>query len=72
MYSYEILQYLQEHNFTVDNEQDFLAITSPELNPQIDYRRYDERNGFYYMGTNDNHFFIFKVITQKENKERGR
>lgn len=60
MYSYEIEQYLKEHNYYLTGEES-MFLTNPQLNPQIARVRYNSQYDFYEIWTVDGWYFKFGV-----------
>lgn len=57
MYSYEIEQLLKLKNYIISNKEYFNFISSP----QIKYVKYNPYDNKFYVSTDDNYNFEFKV-----------
>ena len=62
MYSYEIEQLLKLRNYIISNEEYFkICETSPQIN-RIEYKPFEQQ---FYINTDDNYCFEFKVYQKK-------
>lgn len=63
MYSYEIDNILKEHNYNIPTSI-YLDIMDIERSPQIIEIKYDGWNNNFYVRTNDNYNWNFKVYKE--------
>jgi len=70
MYSWEIAQFLAEHNYCIGGD-DLLFITDVKQHPQLCRIKYDPFNNKYEMWDYEGNYFCFYVIPYEEALEQG-
>lgn len=70
MYSWEIQQFLEEHNFYIGGD-DLIFITDVNQHPQLNHIKYNPYEHKYEMWDNEGWYFCFWAMPYEEAMNNG-